>query len=202
LRTEHWLTMRVSNMAPFSNSPEDWQRLDWEILRDSGIALYWRHEYLTEDVQWLTAHNYDTYQFDCEQWNSESAMYSDMERVLHFSDWGLGWAENFDALDDCLEDLPIREDGGAAFVFHRFNVYASGCGSALMPSGQSKAEVLLDVLARTCRFFLLNGKRFVTLVQTENPDYRVGRVGAVAPSWHRREWLDSKRRPELRKETS
>ena len=40
-------------MTLFTNSPEDWQRLDWQILRDGGIALYWRDEYLADDLQWL-----------------------------------------------------------------------------------------------------------------------------------------------------
>jgi hypothetical protein len=106
--------MLLRTMALFSNSPEDWQRLDWQILRDGGIALYWRPEYLA--------------------------------------------------------------DAGA--------------------------EILLDVMAHACRFHLLNGRRFVTLVQTENPNYRVGRLGSIAATWNRREWLDAKRRPESRTETS
>ena len=43
--------MLLHAMTLFNNSPEDWQRLDWQILRDGGIALYWRQEYLADDVR-------------------------------------------------------------------------------------------------------------------------------------------------------
>jgi hypothetical protein len=82
-------------MTLFSNSPADWQRLDWQILRDGGIALYWRQEYLTDDVQWFASQNYDIYEFDCERWRSEEEMYSDIGRVLRFSEW---WGPDWDAI--------------------------------------------------------------------------------------------------------
>jgi hypothetical protein len=181
-------------MALFTDSPEDWQRLDWQILRDGGIALYWRQEYLAADVQWLAAQGYDTYEFACEQWTSEDDMYSDVERVLRFPDWwGPEWGHNFDALVDCLRDLPIRTDGGAVLVFYKFDVCASGFGAVMMHSGCSKAEVLLDVMARACHYLLLNGKRFIVLVQTENPNIQIGSLGGVSPVWNRREWLNKNR---------
>lgn len=128
-------------MALFTNSREDWQRLDWQILRDGGITLYWRKEYLADDVQWLAAQNYDIYNFDCERWVSEDEMYLDIERVLRFYEWwGPEWGRNINALDDCSTDLPIRDDGGAVLALHKFNAYARGSGSALMHSGRSEAE--------------------------------------------------------------
>jgi hypothetical protein len=186
-------------MALFTNSPDDWQRLDWQILRDGGIALYWREEYLVADVGWLAAQNYEIYDFECERWDSEDDMYSDIGRVLRFSEWwGPKCGHNMDALAECLTDLPIREDGGAVLVFHKFNAYASGSGSALMHSGRAVAEVLLDVLAGTCRFCLLNGSRFIVLVQTENPNIQIGQLGGVSPKWNRREWLNKNRTKESR----
>lgn len=186
-------------MALFTNSPEDWQRLDWQILRDGGIALYWRDEYFADDLQWLAAQSYEIYKFDCEQWASEDEMYSDIGRVLRFSEWwGPEWGHNIDALDDCLTDLPIRDYGGAMCALHKFNAYAGGSGSALMHSRRSEAEVLLDVMARARRFFLLNGKRFIVLVQTEDPEIQLGLLGGSSPAWNRREWLNKNRTPESR----
>ncbi len=187
-------------MVLFSNSAADWQRLDWMILRDGGVGLYWRQEYLAEDVLWFRAQGYDIYNFDCERWTSESEMYSDIARVLRFSEWwGPEWGKNINALEDCLTDLPIRDDGGAVLVFNKFDVYAAGSGSTMMHSGRAEAEVLLEVIVGACRFFLLNGKKFVTLVQTENPDFRIERLGAVSAVWNRREWLDKNRTLESRR---
>ena len=184
-------------MTLSNESHEDPQRLDWQILRSGGVALYWRREYLADDVQWLAAHNYEIYQFDCERWVSEEEMYADIGRVLRFTEWwGPEWGHNINALDDCLTDLPIREDGGAALVLRKFNIYAASSGSALMHSGRTEAEALLDVIVRTCRFFLLNRRRLVTLVQTDDPEIRLGPLGAVSVKWNPREWLNAKRRPE------
>jgi hypothetical protein len=117
-------------------------------------------------------------------------MYSDIERVLRFTDWwGPKWGRNFDALDDCLPDLPIRADGGAVVVFRRFNVYASGYGSATMHSGRTHAFVLLDVMARAQHFFLLTGKKLIVFIQTENPKIEMEGIGGVSPVWNRREWM-------------
>ena len=185
--------MLLQHMAPFNNSPEDWQRLDWEILRDGGIALYRTSQYLAEDVRWLTAQNYQVCEFDCTQWNSENEMFYDIARKLAFSE-----CRNFDALDDDLSDLPIRDDGGLVLVFRNFHAYATGPGSVSLPSGRSGAEVVLDVMACASRFHLLNGKRFVVLTQTVNPDYQVQGLGCVSATWNHREWLDAKRRPESR----
>jgi len=187
-------------MAVFTNSPDDCQRIDWSVLcNGGGIALYWREEYLADDVRWLAAQNYDIYEFACDRWDAEASMYSDIERVLRFSEWwGPVWGHNLDALDDCLTDLPISDIGGAALVFHKFNVYASGSGSASIHSGRSRAEDLLDVLARASRYCLLNGKRFIVLVQTEDPNLRIGALGGTSPAWNRREWLNANRTPESR----
>jgi hypothetical protein len=78
---------------------------------------------------------------------SEDEMYSDIGRVLRFSEWwGPEWGHHINALDDCLIDLPIRDDRVAVLVFNRFNVYASGSGAALMHRGHAEAEVVLDVM--------------------------------------------------------
>lgn len=186
-------------MAVFTNKPEDWQRLDWQILRDGGIALYWRPEYLADDVRWFASQNYDIYDFDCGRWVYEDEMYSDIGRVLRFSEWwGPEWGRNLDALDDCLTDLPIGDSGGAVLVLHKFDRYAFGSGSTLMDSGFRYAELLLDVMARACRLFLLNGRRFIVLVQTEDPQLKLGMLGGISPVWNRREWLNKNRTPESR----
>ncbi len=184
-------------MALFTNNREDKKRLDWAILRDGGsLALYWRPEYLAEDMQWLANHNYDIYEFDCAGWTSEDEMYGDIGRKLHFPEWwGPNCGHNMDGLDDLLPDLPIREDGGAALVLNKFNVYAAGSGSAMMHSGRTEAEVLLDVIAGASRYFLLLGRRLVTLVQTDDPQIRLGKFGGISPNWNHREWLIKNRTP-------
>jgi barstar (barnase inhibitor) len=179
-------------MSFFSNTAKDWERLDWQILRDGGIQLYWRREYLVEETRWLAEHDYDLYEFACETWLSPDAMFSDFGRVLRLPDW---WGRNLDSLDECIADLPLSGSRGAAMILANFDTYAAGSGSALMHSDRTEAEVILDIIARASRFHLLNGNRLIALVQTNDPKLRVGTVGGMIPIWNRREWLEANRQP-------
>ncbi len=178
------------DMPFFNNTPDNWQRLDWQILRDGGIQLYWRREYLIEDRQWFAKHDYDVFEFACEKWKSQESMFSDFARVLRLPDY---FGHNFDALDECIADLRLTENRGAVIVLTRFDAYAAGAGSAPMQRVKNEAEVVLDIIASASRFHLLNGNRLVGLVQTDDPQLRVGALGGASPQWNRREWLDANR---------
>ncbi len=143
-------------MACFNNSPEDHQRLDWQILRDGAIALYWRDEYLREDTQWFIDHGYRAYEFDCAAWTSKDDLFSAFGTALDFPEW---WGRNFDALNDCMDDIPLTEENGAVLVLTHFDSYARGCGAVRLPIGRTQSNVLLDIIARASRFHLLNRRR-------------------------------------------
>ncbi len=155
-----WLTI-AADMPFFKNTPDDWQRLYWQILRDGGIHLYWRREYLIEDTKWFVNHDYDVFELACETWKSQDDMFSDVARVLRLPDY---FGRNFDALDECVADLPLTENRGAVIVLTRFDAYAAGAGSAPMPRLKNEAEVVLDIIASASRFHLLNGNRLLALV--------------------------------------
>lgn len=164
-------------MPFFNNTPSDWQRLDWQILRDGGIQLYWRREYLVEDSQWFAKHDYDVFEFGCETWKSQDEMFTDFACVLRLLDY---FGHNFDALDECIADLPLTEERGAAIVMSRFDAYAARAGSAPMERLKNEAEVVLDIIARASRFHLLNGNRLVALVQTDDPQLSSEHLAAQA----------------------
>jgi len=184
-----WLTI-AADMPFFNNTPNDWQRLDWQILRDGGIHLYWRREYLVEDTKWFANHDYDVFELACETWESQDDMFTDLARVLRLPDY---FGRNFDALDECIADLPLTENRGAVIVLTRFDAYAAGAGSAPMMRLKNEAEVVLDIIASASRFHLLNGNRLLALVQTDDPELRFGALGGNCPQWNRREWLNANR---------
>jgi hypothetical protein len=177
-------------MSFFGNNPEDWERLDWQILRDGAIHLYWRSEYLAEDERWFADHGYRLYRFDCSTWTSSDEMFADFGRVLEFPDW---WGRNINALDECMADLAIGTGAGAALLLSNFDIYFFGSGAATLMSGRIEAEVVLDIISRASQFQLLNGRRLVALIQTKDPKLHIGKLGGMAPCWNRREWLDAKR---------
>jgi Barstar (barnase inhibitor) len=174
-------------MAAFDQQEDSRKRLDWEILRDGGINLYLRREYLDADIDWLRSQHYQVFPFDCTKWRSSEVMHADFARTLSFPSY---YGKNLDALHDCLEeDLFVPDVGGVALILDRFDVYAKAQGTTLIPSGRAEAEVLLDILARATRYFLLTGRRLLTLVQSDDPEIRFDKLACVFADWNRREWL-------------
>jgi Barstar (barnase inhibitor) len=175
-------------MGAFDAADQTKEALDWVILRHGGIALYWRREYLDEDLKWFRQQNYQLYSFNCEKWTSDG-MHADLERTLSFPSY---YGRNLDALWDCLQNLSVPEQGGTVIVLNRFDAFQKGRGAALLPSGRAEGEIVLDILVRTSRYFLLTGKRFLTLVQSDDPRIHFERLGGVgAICW--REWQDKNR---------
>jgi hypothetical protein len=129
-------------MAAFDAQDQTKEALDWVIMRDGGIALYWRREYLGEDLEWFRQQNYQLYSFNCEKWTS-GGMHADFERTLSFPSY---YGSNLDALWDCLQDLSVPQRGGTLVVLNRFDAFQKGCGAALLPSGRAEGEIVLDIL--------------------------------------------------------
>lgn len=169
-------------MKPFQYNAESVARLDWSILVNGAISLYFRQDVLLEDIVWFKQNGYLVYRFDCSKWLSKELFHSDLMDVLPLPDY---YGKNLDALNDCLIELDIPEEGGCVLQFIRFDLFA-----ARMPN---IAQDTLDILETTSRRFLLLGRRFIGLVQSDNPRISFDPVGACAVSWNPKEWLSSKR---------
>jgi len=176
-------------MAAFDAEEQTKEALDWVTLRDGGIALYWRREYLDEDLEWFRQQNYQLFIFNCEKW-TPGGMHADFARTLSFPSY---YGSNLDALHDCLEDLSVPERGGTVIVLNRFDAFRNGRGATLLPSGRPEAEIVLDLLARASRHFLLRSRRFLTLVQSDDPCIQFDGLGGIAAIWNGREWQNKSR---------
>jgi RNAse (barnase) inhibitor barstar len=177
-------------MSAFRDDPSEWQRLDWRLLQNGPIALYLSPSVLSEDLVWLRAHGYEVHEFDCEQWTSEELVHRDFKRVLNFPEY---YGGNLDALKDCLSDLAIPPEGGMAIVFRRYDSYSKEAGSTRTPANRTYAELILDILAGTSRFFLLTARRLVVMIQSDDPRIEFERLGCTRACWNPREWLDKNR---------
>ena len=169
-------------MAAFRDDPSEWERLDWRLLQNSPIALYWREAVLAEDRAWLAAHGYRVYRLDAGAWGSVAGFHRDARRVLEFPTY---YGENLAAFNDCLSDLSVPAEGGAALELRRFDAFARRDPHA--------AHAILDIIAENARRLLLRGRRLLALVQSEDPRLGFEPVGAVGAVWNPREWLDSSR---------
>ena len=158
------------------------ERLDWRLLERGAIALYHRSSVLSQDVAWLRQQRYQVYELEAAQWSTPADFHTDAQRVLGFPTM---YAKNLAAWLDFLGELSVPDESGAALIFRHFDAFAR--------SQPQFAHTLLDSIESTSRRFLLTGRRFLALVQSDDPRIRFERVGALPVTWNPREWLDSDR---------
>ncbi|PWU03525.1 MAG: barnase inhibitor [Bacteroidetes bacterium] len=165
-------------MAFFQNNPSELQGLDWQILQNGWISLYWQENVLDNDIQWLNQADYTIIDFDCSQWSEKNNIHSDLKKQLEFPDY---YGENLDALNDCLAEIEIN-NAGLVIVFRRFQIV-----------DKKTAHNLLDVFANNSRLHMLFGKRLLLLIQVDDSNYQMDPVGSTPVLWNNAEWLNSRR---------
>jgi len=160
----------------------DFERLDWRLLQNGSITLYWRVELLAADKNWFAKHGYLINEFDCSEWRDGKSFHDAFTKGLNFPDL---YGRNLDALNDCLSDVEIPDDTGRLLVFQRFDCFATSIPEA--------ASGVLDIIELNARRFLLFGRRLVTLIQSNDPGISFNLVGARPVTWNPREWLNKDR---------
>lgn len=169
-------------MASFRDDPDELQRLDWRLLQNGPVTLYFRRAVLDEDVAWLLEHRYEVNRLDCRAWRNSASALAEIARELHFPDY---FGQNLAALNDCLGDLRVPDGSGRALVLENFD-------RAVTLLGPFCAAVL-DVVATQSRAHLLFGRRLFAMVQSDDPRLSLGPIGASPVMWNPREWLDESR---------
>jgi hypothetical protein len=166
-------------VAPFRLGHDEYQHeLPWRLM-GNGVTMYWRREYLDDDIAELAQHGFEVRRFDCSGWTDDDEMHRELKLRIPLPEYtGAGW----DALADSLADIEVPETGGLAVVLDEYD------------GTRSRDETLLDLLVGATRWWLLFGRLLPILLRTDDVHYR-GRVGlgAIVPSWNGREWLDANR---------
>lgn len=109
--------------------------LDGQILRDGGISLYKDRAFLEEDLRWLLDHGYHIYRLNCAEWTSEEIMHASLAREFAFPDY---YGRNLNALDDCLTDLAVPDEGGTAVVLDSYGPFVHGIGGDRLRRAQPR----------------------------------------------------------------
>jgi RNAse (barnase) inhibitor barstar len=169
-------------VAPFKNDPEEWQRLDWQLLQNSSVILYFSPSVLERDTAWFENHDYRVLSLDTGPCSSSEDLLVALAGLLSFPHY---FGRNLNAFDDCLSDVEMPEEGGLVLVLRNFHAFAKAFPAA--------AHALLDISASNTRRFLLTGRRFLVLVHSADPRLTFEPVGSTAVTWNPQEWLDSKR---------
>ena len=182
-------------MAVFKADKVHDEQLDWIILREGGVRLYWRLEILTDELNWLKSNGYKIISFEASdwqsasEWESELRMHESLKDQLSFPDY---YGKNLNALDECmLDDLVVPDSGGLALVLNHYDRFTEAIH--LAADGSRTAEVVLSIFAKAVRYHMLFGRRLLILVQSDDPKIEFGRLGGVAAWWNHREWLNKNR---------
>jgi RNAse (barnase) inhibitor barstar len=159
-------------MAVFKD--DEWRaRRDWDLLLSGACTLYYRPEILAQDVAWLREHSYEVHAFDCAAWDSEELFHTEISQALGFPRY---YGGNLSALNDCLAELDVRDEGGLALQFNRFDHLAR-----TLPEF---AWHVLDIIEDNSRHHLLFGHRMIALLQSDDPRLEFKPVGARPIVWN------------------
>jgi len=169
-------------LASFINAADIWDRLDYQLLQNGAVSLYFSEEIMQEDCQWLKKQQYKVRGLDAANWLTEESFHDDVKRILAFPDY---YGKNMNAFNDCMSELDIDVEGGYAIAILHFDRFF-----ASMPD---RAQAVLDIIETNSRRFLITGQRLIALIQTEDPRAAYEHVGCITPSWNPRERLDRNR---------
>jgi hypothetical protein len=162
-------------MAVFT--PDDCNRLDFEILAEGGVALYYQHEILGEDIAWLALERYEIVQLEESAMDSIEAFHFEARLKLHLGD---DYPGTFEGLRDALSELQVPPGaGGYAIVLE--------AADQLAIENPGAVHRLCEIFSGVSREFLLTGQRFLALVQTDDPGFMLPPVGAHEIAWNPRE---------------
>jgi hypothetical protein len=162
--------------------------VDFRLVHNSFVTLFWSLQVLGETVQWLRDHGYDLVTLDASAWNRPTDMMAGVGKALHFPDY---FGRSLDALNDCMRDVASGDYGvtadatGLALVLLGFDAFETRCPDA--------AHALLDIYACQARNAALIGRRMMCLVQSNDPHLTVKPVGATPVGWNDAEFLATKR---------
>ena len=178
----------VRRVASWSADAATSNPVDFRLVRNSFVTLFWQPSILAVTVDWLGQHGYDVVSFDAGSWPSSEEMFDDLANGLSFPDY---FGRNLDAFNDCMRDVASGDYGwrpdaaGLVIVLKAFD--------AVVARDRRTAQILLDILAEQARSAILTGNRIITLVQSNDPRLSFEPVGATPVMWNDAEWPAAKR---------
>jgi hypothetical protein len=177
-------------MAAFDPSAELSHELDYQLVHNTFVTMFWDPKILDGTLSWLVERRYDVVEIDASACTDAGSLLDSIADSFDFPDY---FGRNLNALNDCLRDVATGEYGsdpaatGLVLVMRNYDVFASIDASA--------AHGVLDIYASQARTAALFGRRMMCLVQTDDPRLVFPPIAATPVTWNDAEWLDSKGGP-------
>lgn len=175
-------------MATWDADADITHAVDFRLVQNTFVTMFWSSSLLDENVDWLRSHGYDVVEFDASSWTDEAAALADIANGLGFPNY---FGRNLDALNDCMSDVGAGDYGwdakgtGLVIVLTGFDHFAT--------VDRRVAQAMLDIFADQARGALLVGNRIICLVQSDDPRLTFEPVGAMPVLWNDAGWGNSKR---------
>jgi hypothetical protein len=80
----------------------DARRLDFRLMVNGFVTLFWRVHLLAEATEWMRKHGYTIKSLNAGGWDTDEDLHRDMAAALDFPDY---YGRNLDALNDCMRDV-------------------------------------------------------------------------------------------------
>ena len=175
-------------MAAFDPAAVRTHPVDYRLVANGFVTLFWDPQVLQRTLRWLAEHGYQLVTLPSGGWRLPADLHRDLARALDFPDY---YGRNLDALNDCLSDVVDGDYGwdrsttGLVLVFLGYDAFAR--------AQPQVAQTVLDIVADRARGAVLIGHRLICLVQSDDPTVRFAPVGAAGVSWNDAEWRDADR---------
>jgi len=154
---------------------------DIEILKDGPICKYYKNSILDKDVSWFIDNRFDVYDMNVKDWNKKN-FHKHLKEKFNFPDY---YGENLDAFEDCLSEMYNTRYKGLVIVFRQYDEFLN--------RERKSAEIILDIIATESRVWLLNGQKLIGLIQSNEPNLELPKIGGIEPGWNSEEWMNNTR---------
>ena len=154
---------------------------DIRILRDGSICKFFKSAVLNEEIEWFNENHFEVVEMDARNWNGKN-IHKNLKEALNFPDY---YGENLDAFDDCIDDKYNERYKGLVLAFRHYDNF--------IEEDKEFGEAILDILACKSREWLVFGRKLIVLLQSDNPDLELSKLGGISPSWNGAEWFDKDR---------
>ena len=171
--------------------------IDYQLLRDGVVTMYWRRWLLADVANELRHLGYSTIEIDAEAVTSITEFLGAIGRALAFPEY---FNPNLDGLNDCMHDIATMQTASASISAGTVIVFWSY--DRTFEVSQHDAREILDIIAARAYNGLLVGHRIIVLVHTKNPDLSFTGLGGQLSHWNRREWANISRHPDLTPQNS
>lgn len=74
----------LPGVAAWDPDAETMHPVDFRLVHNTFVTMYWRSSLLDETIDWLRSHRYDVVQFDAASWASAAEMLDDVAAGLDF----------------------------------------------------------------------------------------------------------------------